>query len=626
MPDAPPALTDAPTGGPIDAPTAPASSRTKWMVLSNTTLGVFMAMLNQSIVIISLPAIFRGIHLQPLEPSNVGYLLWLLQGYMVVTAVLVVTFGRIGDMFGRVKMYNAGFAVFTVASVALALMPFSGPAGASTLIGLRVVQGIGGALLMANSTAILTDAFPASERGMALGFNIIAGVAASFIGLVVGGLLADVDWRLVFLVSVPFGLFGTVWAYLKLHDNGVRRRSRIDIAGNVTFGGGLVLVMVGLTYGLMPYGGHSMGWTSPWVLTELIAGAALLVAFVFVELRVEEPMFHIRLFKVRAFAGAGIASLVANMGRGGLQFMLILWLQGIWLPLHGYSFESTPLWSGIYLLPMSAGFLVSGPLSGRLSDRSGQRRFSTGGMVLAAATFLALVGIPVDFPYGLFAALVFLNGLGVGMFSAPNTTTMMNSVPASDRGAASGMRATFMNSGFVLSIGIFFTLMIVGLSSALPQALTSGLTGQGVPAATAAHVASLPAVGTLFAAFLGYNPMHTLLGPAVLHQVGSAHAAVITGHTFFPALISGPFHKGLEVAFVASAILCALAAASSWWAGDAHGSPRTRGEADEGASMNTALEELAAELEPSVVGGGGVEPMVGGDGAPTTGTATGDDR
>ena len=580
------------------------------MVLSNTTLGVFMAMLNQSIVIISLPAIFRGIHLEPLQPSNIGYLLWLLQGYMVVTAVLVVTFGRIGDMFGRVKMYNAGFAVFTVASIGLALMPFSGPVGASTLIGLRVVQGIGGALLMANSTAILTDVFPPSERGMALGFNIIAGVAASFIGLVVGGLLADVDWRLVFLVSVPFGLFGTVWAYLKLHDTGVRRAARVDVAGNVSFGVGLVLVMVGLTYGLMPYGGHAMGWTSPWVLAELIAGVVLLVAFVFVETKVEDPMFHIDLFRVRAFAGAGVASLVANMGRGGLQFMLILWLQGIWLPLHGYSFESTPLWSGIYLLPMSAGFLVSGPLSGRLSDRFGQRWFTTGGMVLASVTFLALVGIPVDFPYGLFAVLVFVNGLGVGMFSAPNTTTLMNSVPARDRGAASGMRATFMNSGFVLSIGIFFTLMIIGLSAALPGALRTGLTSQGVPLATATHVASLPAVGTLFAAFLGYNPMHTLLGPAVLHHVGAAHAAVITGHSFFPSLISGPFHKGLEVAFVASAILCALAAASSWWAGDAGEVRRPGVVGGHNGGSEAALEELAAELEPSVIGGGGTEPLV----------------
>ena len=556
-----------------------AAGRTRWIVLSNTTLGVFIAGINQSIVIISLPAIFRGIHLDPLQPSNIGYLLWLLQGYMVVTAVLVVTLGRIGDIFGRVRMYNAGFAIFTVASIALAAMPFSGSLGATTLIGLRVVQGVGGALLMANSTAILTDAFPPEKRGFAIGFNIIAAVAATFIGLVLGGLLADINWRLVFLVSVPFGLFGTVWAYLKLHDTGVRRAARIDYLGNLTFACGLVLVMVGLTYGLQPYGGHSMGWLSPWVDAELLGGVALLSLFVFVESRVVDPMFHIELFRIRSFLGATVASLLASMGRGGLQFMLILWLQGIWLPLHGYSFESTPLWAGIYLVPMSIGFLASGPISGKLSDRHGQRWFSTLGMVTASATFILLLALPVDFPYPVFALLILVNGLGVGMFSAPNTTTLMNSVPAGDRGAASGMRATSMNSGFVLSIGIFFSLMIVGLSSGLPSAMSHGLASHGVPAATAGKVAGLPAVATLFAAFLGVNPMRQLLGPHVLHQVGTAQANVITGKSFFPSLISGPFHSGLEIAFAASAVLCGLAAAFSWWAGDCRPAPEEVGEA-----------------------------------------------
>ncbi len=555
-----------------------ASARYRAIVLSNTTLGVFIAGVNQSIVIISLPAIFRGIHLDPLQPSNIGYLLWLLQGYMVVTAVLVVTLGRIGDMFGRVRMYNAGFAIFTVASVALAAMPFSGAAGASTLIGLRIIQGVGGALLMANSTAILTDAFPPEKRGFAIGFNIIAAVAASFIGLIVGGLLADIDWRLVFLVSVPFGLFGTVWAYLKLHDTGVRKVARIDYAGNLTFALGLVLVMVGLTYGLMPYGGHSMGWLNPSVDAELIGGIALLVLFVFIESRVADPMFHIQLFRIRSFFGATLASLLASMGRGGLQFMLILWLQGIWLPLHGYSFSSTPLWAGIYLIPMSIGFLSSGPVSGRLSDRYGQRWFSTLGMVAAAVTYVLLLALPVNFPYPVFALLILINGLGVGMFAAPNTTTMMNSVPPDDRGAASGMRATSMNSGFVLSIGIFFSLMIVGLSSGLPAALSHGLVSQGVPSPTAARVANLPAVATLFAAFLGVNPMKQLLGPHVLGQA-SVHAHVITGTSFFPSLIAAPFHRGLAIAFGASAVLCALAAAFSWWAGDCRPTEEERADA-----------------------------------------------
>ncbi len=554
------------------------SARYRAVVLSNTTLGVFIAGINQSIVIISLPAIFRGIHLDPLEPSNIGYLLWLLQGYLVVTAVLVVTFGRIGDLFGRVRMYNAGFAIFTAASVALAAMPFSGSLGASTLIVLRIVQGVGGALLMANSTAILTDAFPPERRGFAIGFNIIAAVAASFIGLIAGGLLADIEWRLVFLVSVPFGLFGTVWAYLKLHDSGTRTRARIDYLGNITFAAGLVLVMVGLTYGLEPYGGHSMGWLSPWVDAELAGGIALLAMFVVVESKVADPMFRLPLFRIRSFCGATVASLLASMGRGGLQFMLILWLQGIWLPLHGYSYASTPLWAGIYLVPMSIGFLSSGPLSGRLSDRYGQRWFSTSGMVAAAITYVLLLALPVDFPYPLFAVLILVNGLGVGMFAAPNTTTMMNSVPPADRGAASGMRATSMNSGFVLSIGIFFSLMIVGLSAGLPTALQHGLVSQGVPGSTAARVAGLPAVATLFAAFLGVNPLRQLLGPHVLGQA-SVHAQVITGKSFFPSIIAGPFRHGLAIAFGVSAALCALAAASSWWAGDCRPSDEERAEA-----------------------------------------------
>jgi EmrB/QacA subfamily drug resistance transporter len=549
--------------------------RYKWNALSNTTLGVFMALLNQSIVIISLPAIFRGIHLQPLQASNFGYLLWLLMGYLVVTAVLVVTFGRIGDQFGRVRMYNSGFLVFTVASVALALSPATGPDGALVLIALRIVQGVGGALLMANSMAILTDAFPVSQRGMALGINIISGTFASFLGLLVGGALAGVEWRLVFLVSVPFGLFGTVWAYATLRETGQRAPARLDIWGNSTFALGLVLVMVGLTYGLEPYGSHSMGWTNPTVLSEMIGGVVLLALFVWIETRVPEPMFHLSLFKIRAFAGAGLANLVANMGRGGLQFMLILWLQGIWLPLHGYSFEQTPLWSGIYLVPMSIGFLVAGPLSGKLSDKHGQRSFCVAGMVLAASSFFVLLTLPVNFSYPWFALLALANGIGVGLFSAPNTTTIMNAVPADQRGVASGMRATFMNSGFVLSIGIFFSLMIVGLAARLPPTLSKGLMSEGVPSSVAHHVAALPPVGTLFAAFLGFNPMKTLLGTRVLTAVGPARAATLTGKTFFPGLISGPFHFGLIIAFSAAGCLCAAAAVASWWAGSSGGTHQT---------------------------------------------------
>ncbi|HZQ28939.1 MAG TPA: MFS transporter [Acidimicrobiales bacterium] len=541
--------------------------RYRWTALSNTTLGVFMATLDSSIVIISLPAIFRGIHLEPLQPGNIGYLLWLLMGYLVVTAVLVVTFGRVGDIFGRVRMYNAGFAIFTLASIGLSLTWSTGSAGAMELIVMRVVQGIGGALLMANSTAILTDAFPVEQRGMAMGINMIAAIAGSFIGLLLGGVLADINWRLVFWVNVPFGLFGTVWAYTKLRELGQKASARIDWWGNVTFAAGLILILIGITYGIQPYGHHTMGWTGPWVLSELIGGTVLLTLFCWIETRVEDPMFDLTLFRIRAFAAGNVATLLSSMGRGGLQFMLIIWLQGIWLPQHGYSFERTPLWAGIYMVPITVGFLVAGPISGWLSDRYGARPFATGGMVVAALTFLGLMLLPGDFRYPVFAVLLLLNGIGFGLFAAPNTTGIMNSVPARQRGAASGMRATFMNSGMVLSIGLFFSLMIAGLAASLPVSLSRGLVAQGVPGDVAQRVASLPPVGSLFAAFLGYNPMRTLLGPRVLGALPADKAAYITGRSFFPKLITQPFMHGLRIAFTSSVVMCFVAAAASWMRG-----------------------------------------------------------
>jgi MFS family permease len=547
--------------------TAPVSPRYKWTALSNTTLGMFMASLDASIVLISLPAIFRGIHLDPLTPGNIGYLLWMLMGYLVVTAVLVVTFGRLGDMFGRVRMYNAGFAVFTAASIALSLTPGHGGSAAMWLIVWRIVQGIGGALLIANSTAILTDAFPTDERGRAMGISMVAAIAGSFIGLIAGGLLADVDWRLVFWVNVPFGLFGTIWAYAKLRELGRQKRTAIDWWGNVTFAAGLILILLGITYGLQPAGGHTMGWTSPVVLAELIGGVALLALFVLIELRVADPMFHLDLFHIRAFTAGNAASLLSSIGRGGLQFMLIIWLQGIWLPLHGYSFERTPLWAGIYMLPLTVGFLVAGPAAGWLSDRYGARPFSVGGMLLAAASFGFLMLLPANFGFPVFALLLLMNGVGMGLFAAPNTTGIMNSVPAGQRGAASGMRATFQNTGMVLSIGLFFSLMIVGLSSTLPTTMRAGLESDGVPPATAARIADEPPVGSLFAAFLGYNPMEKLVGQDTLDQLPPAKAADITGQTFFPELISAPFIDGLRIAFSASVVMCLVAAWASWLRG-----------------------------------------------------------
>jgi MFS family permease len=481
-------------------------------------------------------------------------------------AVLVVSLGRIGDMFGRVKMYNLGFAVFTVGSILLSLTWLHGSAGALWMIGIRVLQGVGAAFLMANSSAILTDAFPAEERGLALGINMVAAIAGSFLGLVLGGILAPVAWRLVFLVSVPFGVFGTLWAYLKLEDRGIRSPAKIDWIGNLTFGAGLILVLVGITYGILPYGHHTMGWTSPKVVAELAIGVALLIAFGFLERRVSSPMFHLELFRVRAFSAGAVAALLSALARGGLMFMLILWLQGIWLPEHGYSFSQTPLWAGIYMLPLSAGFLVAGPFAGRLADHFGARPFTTGGMIGAAASFLLLVALPISFPYWAFGLVIFLNGAAMGLFAAPNQTGIMNSLPPDQRGAGAGMAATFQNSAMVLSIGIFFTLVIVGLSSSLPGVLYHGLSSHGVSHADALRISKLPPVGSLFASFLGYNPIGTLLGPS-LHTMPHATAAYLTGHRFFPTLVSHPFASGIHEAFFFAAGCCLVAAVASWLRG-----------------------------------------------------------
>jgi MFS family permease len=536
----------------------------KWVALSNTTLGMLAATVNASIVIIALPAIFRGIDLNPLSAGSFSYLLWMLMGYLVVSAVLVVTLGRLGDIYGRVRMYNAGFAIFGVGALALPFDPFTGPSGALWLIGWRVLQAVGGAMLMANSPAILTDAFPSHQRGTAMGINQVAGISGQFIGLILGGVLAAVNWRLVFIVSVPIGIVGTIWSYLSLRETGVRTKARIDVLGNLTFGFGLIGILAAITYGLEPYGGHSMGWTSPKVLTGLIGGVLLLIAFCIIETRTAAPMFDLRLMRIRAFAAGNLATLLASIARGGLQFMLILWLQGIWLPLHGYAYKDTPLWSGIYLLALTCGFVALGPISGWLSDKHGARLFASGGLLVSAAAFGGLLLIPVNFSYPEFGALIFLAGAGMGLFSAPNAAAIMNSVPARQRGAASGMLATFQNSGFVLSIGIFFSLMIAGLAATLPTTLTRGLTAQGVPAGIAHQIGQLPPVGSLFSAFLGYNPVHELLAPTgVLHHLPASHVAVLTGHTFFPLLISGPFHHGLDIVFGVAMIILILAAIAS---------------------------------------------------------------
>ena len=541
--------------------------RYKWIALSNTTLGILMVTINQSILLISLPDVFRGINMQPLAPGNTSYFLWILMGFMLVTAVLVVSFGRVGDMYGRVRMYNLGFAVFTLFSILLSVTWMSGSKGALWIIFMRVGQGIGGSFLFANSSAILTDAFPEDERGKAMGINGVALVTGSFVGLILGGVLAPIEWRLVFLVSVPFGLFGTAWAYLKLKDNGIRIPSKIDWLGNITFAVGLIALLTGIVYGIQPYGGHTMGWTNPGVLGGVFGGVAILVVFVLIEFRVPHPMFRLQLFRIRAFTTAIFAGFLSAIGRGGIQFMLIIWLQGIWLPQHGYSFSQTPLWAGIALVPLTIGFMISGPVFGTLADRLGARGVATIGLIGAGASYLLLETLPMNFSYIPFAVLVFLLSFFLGMFFTPNQMAIMNSLPPDQRGAGAGMNGTFMNSAGVLSIGVFFTIVTLGLAAALPGHLYHGLTAEGVPASEALKVSHLPPIGSLFAAFLGFNPIQTLMPHSVLVALGPARAQYLTGRSFFPKLIAPAFAHGLHLAFDFAAGTSFVAAVLSWLRG-----------------------------------------------------------
>ncbi|MDB5075592.1 MAG: transporter, partial [Chloroflexi bacterium] len=513
-------------------PTGHRSDRYKWTVLGNTTIGTLVATINGSILLISLPAIFRGININPLEPGKSGYLLWILLGYLVVTATLLVTFGRISDMVGRVKLYNLGFAIFTAASFLLVFTPGSGDQAAMEILIFRLVQGIGGAFLFANGTALLTDAFPTEQRGFALGISQVAAVLGSLGGLLLGGWLSTIDWRLVFLVSVPFGLVGTIWGYRGLHETAtIRRGQRLDVPGNVTFALGLTALLVGLTYGIEPYGGSSMGWSNPLVIGGLVGGAILLILFGYIETRVPDPLFRLELFKIRSFSAGNISGFLSSLARGGLQFMLIIWLQGIWLPLHGYSFADTPLWAGIYTMPLLLGFIVTGPVSGWLSDRFGARTFATGGMLITAAGFVLLTFLPGDFNQWLFFALLLFMGIGMGLFAAPNTTSIMNAVPAEARGVASGMRGTFQNAGQMASIAFFFSVLTAGLASSLPGVMYSGLTANGLPQGLSHQIAALPPIGVLFAAFLGYNPMQSLVPPATAHTLSAHTQATIFGKT-----------------------------------------------------------------------------------------------
>ncbi|MFI5382447.1 MAG: MFS transporter, partial [Tepidisphaerales bacterium] len=541
----------------------PVKLKYKWIVLINTTLGMLMASINQSIVLISLPAIFSGLHVDPLAPGQSNLLLWMLMGYSAVTTVLLVTFGRVADMFGRVRVYNLGFVIFTVGSLMCALTPSTGTLGAVELIAFRMVQGLGGACLFANSIALLTDAFPSSQRGFSLGINQIAFIAGNLVGVVLGGLLAAINWRLDFLISVPVGVIGTVWAYVALHEIGKRQAHSIDWMGNLTFAGGLLAVMFGLTEALTPYGHDAMGWSNPLVVLMLGGGVLLLAAFVVIETRVSYPLFDLTLFKIRDFLFGNIAAFLFSLARGGLQFMFIIWLQGIWLPLHGVAYANTPLQAGIDTMPLMIGFVVCGPLGGWLSDRYGSRVLATGGILVAGIAAALLMTLPANFNLGLFAAYLALMGAGMGFFSAPNTSQIMGSVPAEQRGAAAGMRAMVLNAGMTASQAIFFTIVISRLSQNLGPNLQAGAVQAGLPAAAAQGVASLPPGAAIFAAMLGYDPISHLIPAQVLGALPSGVVSRITDPHFFANLLAQPFVDGIRVALLACVAMCLLAGVAS---------------------------------------------------------------
>jgi len=518
----------------------------KWTVLTNTTLGGLMSSINMTIVMISLPAIFRGLNINPTAPGEFINLLWVMMGYSIVLATLLVTFGRISDLFGRTRLYTIGFIIFTAGSILLSIIPSgSGNNGAHLLIGFRMVQAVGGGLLMVNSTALITDAFGPNERGRALGINQISFISGSLIGLVAGGLLASGDWHLVFLVNVPFAVAGSIWSVVKLKQTSKRIRVPLDIPGNIALGGGLVSISLGFTYALVPYRTSAMGWGNPWVWTAFGIGIILLIIFIFVEMRVKYPLFNLSLFRIRAFTFGNFAGFLSSLGRGAIMFLVIIWLQGIYLPLHGYSYSSAPFWAGIYMLPMMAGFIVLGPLGGILTDKYGARIFATAGMIIIAISLYLLTALPYNFNVVEFELILLLNGIGSGLFAAPNTTAIMNSLPPEARGAGSGMRTTFNNIAQTISMAIFFSIAITIFSDNLPSSLYHIALSLGVPAVMAEQLSKLPPSGALFAAFLGINPVNSL-PPSMLSLIPPNALSAITSLKFFPSAIAPSFIKGLR--------------------------------------------------------------------------------
>ncbi|BDR90978.1 MFS transporter [Vulcanisaeta souniana] len=540
----------------------------KWVVLTNTTLGVIMSSINMYIVLISLPTIFRGLNVNPFLPGEFDYLLWVLMGYSIVLASVLVTFGRISDLFGRTRLYTLGFIIFTVASVLLSLIPSnSGNFGALLLIVFRIVQAIGGGFLMVNSTALLTDAFPPGERGKALGLNQASFIIGSFLGIILGGLLSNYDWHLLFLVNVPFAIAGALWSIFKLKRVDRRNvRVKIDYWGNLTLALGLVLITLGFTYALMPYGNSEMGWTSPLVIASFIAGTALIIAFIPIELRQEEPLFKLSLFRVRPFTYGIMALFLSSLARGAIMFLLTIWLQGIYLPLHGFSYTETPFWAGIYMLPMLVGTVIMAPIGGSLTDKYGARVIATVGMIIIAISLYLLTLLPYNFDLVKFESILFLNGVGNGLFASPNTTSIMNALHPRDRGAGNGMRQTFSNVGSTISMAMFFTIAISIFSQYVPIRIHEIALSYELPSDIANTLASIPASSLLFATFLGMDPV-SVLPSSLTNGLPTSIMKLLDSNTFLPSVLGPPFMMGLRFSLYISIVFVAIGAVLSYMRG-----------------------------------------------------------
>ncbi len=532
----------------------------KWTVLTNTTLGVIMSSLNANIVMISLPTIFRGLNINPFVHNEFIYLLWILMGYSIVLATVLVTFGRISDIYGRTRMYTLGFIIFTISSILLSLVPDnSGNTGALLIIIFRMVQAVGGGFLMVNSTALLTDAFPVNERGKALGLNQSAFIVGSVLGLIGGGLLAGYNWHLVFIVNIPFALAGTLWSIFMLKEMQERKKVRIDYMGNVALAMGLVLISLGFTYALEPYGDSQLGWGNPWVIASFILGILSIAIFLIVERRMENPLFNLSLFRIRPFAFGNLSLFFNSLARGAVSFLVTIWLQGIYLPLHGYAYTETPFWAGVYMIPMMAGMVSIAPISGHLTDKYGARIFATAGMVIVGVSLYLLTLLPYDFNLLEFEAILLLNGIGNGLFASPNTTAIMNSISSRDRGTGNGMRMTFNNIGATISMAVFFSITITIFSQKVPSAMYNAAINV-VPESVALYLSHLSPSGLLFATFLGMDPLQAIKNSSSLPP--SAIQA-LSSHTFLPDVIGPPFIDGLRYSLIISLILIAIGAVFS---------------------------------------------------------------